>query len=77
MTYPDNVPALLTISDFARRCGISRATAAKIADSHPEHIEQVDGGQKYVKASLLFSYYGDAGQLVELDDNAIAIASAT
>ncbi len=76
MTYPDNVPALLTISDFAKRCGVSRATATKIVESHPEYIEQVEGGQKYVKAGLLFSFYGDLGQLLELDDRAAAIAGA-
>lgn len=76
MKYPDNVPALLTVSDFAKRCGVSRATATKIIESHPEHIEQVEGGQKYVKASLLFSYYDNASQHTELDAAAIAAASA-
>lgn len=77
MKYPDNVPALLTVSEFAKRCGVSRATATKIIDAHPEYIEQVEGGQKYVKASLLFSYYDNTGQYVDLDGASIAAAAAS
>lgn len=75
MAYPDNVPALLTVTDFAKRCGISRATASKIIDSHPEYVEQIKGGQKYVKASLLFSFYDSTGSLIELDESAVKAAS--
>jgi len=74
MTYPETVPALLTLTDFAKRCGVSRATAAKIIDNHPEYIEQVEGGQKYVKASLLFSFYDTSGNFVELDESAKSAA---
>lgn len=75
MTIPENVPALLTITDFAKRCGVSRATATKIAESHPEYIEKVEGGQKYVKASLLFSFYDKDGCFIELDDPSIKAAN--
>lgn len=76
MAYPENVPALLTLSEFAKRCGVSRATASKIVEAHPEYIEQIDGGQKYVKASLLFSFYDSSGQFVELDERAVTASSA-
>jgi len=76
MPYSKDVPALLTITDFAKRCGVSRTTAAKIAEAHPEYIEQIEGGQKRVKASLLFSFYDNSGAFVELDENAKAIAKA-
>lgn len=76
MIYSKDVPALLTITDFAKRCGVSRATATKIVEAHPEYIEQVEGGQKYVKASLLFSFYNNSGAFVELDNRAKEAAQA-
>ena len=76
MTYQKDVPALLTITDFAKRCGVSRATASKIVEAHPDYIEQVDGSQKYVKASLLFSFYDNSGSFVELSDSEKQLAKA-
>lgn len=76
MAYSIEVPALLTITDFAKRCGVSRATATKIAEAHPEYIETVDGGQKYVKAGLLFSFYDASGAFAELSDGAKEVAKA-
>ena len=73
---PRDVPALLTATEFAKRCGVSRRTAAKIIESHPEYIEQAEGGQKYVKAGLLFSYYDSSGSFVELDGDAMETAQA-
>ena len=75
MTYPENVPALLTVSDFARRCGVSRPTAMKIIDQHPECVEVIEGGSKRVKASLLFSFFDANGEFVQLDAKAIKAAT--
>ena len=77
MNYLNEVPALLTVTDFAKRCGVSRMTATKIIESHPEYIEQIEGGQKYVKASLLFSFYDNSGAFVELDSAAMKAAEAS
>ena len=71
MVSIENIPALLTITDFADRCGVSRTTATKIVESHPEYIVQADGGAKYVMAALLFSFYGFDGNFQELDRRAI------
>ena len=40
---PDQPPALLTMSDAARRLGVSRSTATRWADSGSLHVVTFDG----------------------------------